>query len=126
MKTMKIAKTRNLRGGKGVKPRHDRHRGSKDCSKLESVPIVDAAVAYDCPYTMQTFILTMHNALYFPSMAHNLVPPFIMREAGLVVNDVPRINTSEEDLNNETHCIVANEASNGARLKIPLQMSFQT
>ncbi len=39
---------------------------SKDCSKLESVPIVDAAVAYDCPYTMQTFILTMHNALYVP------------------------------------------------------------
>ena len=27
---------------------------SNDCSKLESVPIVDAAIAYDCPYLMKT------------------------------------------------------------------------
>ena len=28
----------------------------------------------------------MRNALYVPSMPHNLIPPFIMREAGIVVN----------------------------------------
>ena len=27
---------------------------SNDCSKLESVPIVDAAMTYDCPYSMKT------------------------------------------------------------------------
>ena len=32
---------------------------SNDCSKLESVPIVDAAVAYDCPHTMRTYLLTV-------------------------------------------------------------------
>ena len=95
---------------------------SNDCSKLESVPIVDAAVAYDCPYTMKTFILTVRNALYVPSMTHNLIPPFVMREAGLIVNDVPRIHTKPEELTNETHCIVATAASNGADLKIPLQL----
>ena len=41
---------------------------SSDCSKLESVPIVDAAMAYDCPYSMKTFILTVRNALHVPSM----------------------------------------------------------
>ena len=80
---------------------------SNDCSKLESVPIVDAAVAYDCPYSMKTFILTVRNALHVKSMANNLVPPFILREAGLLVNDVPRIHTKPEELTNETHCIVS-------------------
>ena len=65
------------------------------CKKVENVPIVDAAVAYDCPYTMKTYILIMRNALYIPTMKHNLIPPFIMREAGLVVNDVPRIHCGE-------------------------------
>jgi hypothetical protein len=81
---------------------------SNDCSKLESIPIVDAAVAYDCPYSMETYILKVSNALYVKSMKHNLIPPFIMREAGLEVNDVPRIQTKVEDLTDKTHCIVAN------------------
>ena len=37
------------------------------CKKVENVPIVDAAVAYDCPYTMKTYILIMRNALYIPT-----------------------------------------------------------
>ena len=41
---------------------------------LKEVPIVDAAVAYDCPYTNKTYILVFHNALSVPSMDHNLVP----------------------------------------------------
>ena len=95
---------------------------SNDCSKLEAVPIVDAAVAYDCPYTMQTYILTVRNALHVSSMPHNLVPPFIMREAGLVVNDVPRIHTDVKDLTDETHCIVSKEGEGGAELKIPMTL----
>ena len=71
---------------------------SSECSKLESVPIVDAAVAYDCPYSMKTYLLSIRNALYVPSMSHNLIPPFILREAGLLVNDVPRIHTKVEEL----------------------------
>ena len=95
---------------------------SSECSKLESVPIVDAAVAYDCPYSMKTYLLSIRNALYVPSMSHNLIPPFILREAGLIVNDVPRIHTKVEELTNETHCIVARESEVGIDLKIPLKL----
>ncbi len=51
---------------------------SNNCSKLESVPIVDAVMAYDCLYTMKTYILAVRNALQVPSMEHNLIPPFIL------------------------------------------------
>jgi hypothetical protein len=47
---------------------------------LSAVPIVDAAVVYDCPYSGKTYILVCQNALSVPEMEHNLVPPFIMRE----------------------------------------------
>ena len=80
---------------------------SSDCSQLKSVPIVDAALAYDCPYSMQTYILTVRNALHVKNMDNNLVPPFILREAGLVVNDVPRIHTPTEALTCDTHCIIS-------------------
>ena len=95
---------------------------SSDCSKLESVPIVDAAVAYDCPYSMETYILAIKNALHVPSMEHNLIPPFILREAGLVVNDVPKIHTKRDELSVETHCIVANKEDNGIDLRIPIKL----
>ena len=95
---------------------------SNDCSKLEAVPIVDAALAYDCPYSMKTYILTVRNALHVESMPHNLIPPFIMREAGLTVNDVPRIHTRPGELSNETHCIVVKASSNGGDLKIPMKL----
>ena len=96
---------------------------SSDCSKLESVPIVDAAVAYDCPYTMKTYILAVKNALqHVPSMEHNLVPPFILREAGLVVNDVPKIHTKRSELSVDTHCVVASKENNEIDLRIPMQL----
>ena len=40
------------------------------------------------------------NALCVPSLEHNLIPPFILREVGLVLNDTPKIHcnvTSAED-----------------------------
>ena len=74
------------------------------------------------PYSMKTYLLSIRNALYVPSMTHNLIPPFIMREAGLVVNDVPRIHMKQEELTNETHCIVAREDDVGVNLKVPLRL----
>ena len=57
---------------------------------MTAVPIVDAAVAYEFQYTLKTCILVVKNALDVPSMNHNLAPPFILQEAGLIVNDVPK------------------------------------
>ena len=47
---------------------------SPDVPTLEKIPIVDAAVAYDCPYSMKTYLLVARNVLYIPSMDHNLIP----------------------------------------------------
>ena len=65
---------------------------------LKNVPIVDAIIAYDCPITRKAYLLVCHNALYVSSMKHNLIPPFIMREANLIVNDVPKIQLPDPDV----------------------------
>ena len=57
------------------------------------VPIVDGALAYECPYTMETYVPIVRNALYIKHLRNNLFPPFIMREGGVVVNDVPKIHS---------------------------------
>ena len=89
---------------------------SEECQTLKEVRIVDAAIAYDCEKTCKTFVLIMKNALHVPTMERNLIPPFIMREAGLQVNDVPRIHS--EDLTEESHCIIDKKLG----LRIPLRL----
>ena len=81
------------------------------------VPIVDAAVAYECPYSHKVTILMIRNALYIPSMSHNLLPPFILREAGIVVNDVPKIHCIDPSV--EDHSIYFADEE----LRIPLQLN---
>ena len=68
---------------------------------------------------MKTYLLTVRNALHVETMSHNLIPPFIMREAGLIVNDVPRIHTKSEELTDETHCIVS---KGEVEMKIPMKL----
>ena len=62
-----------------------------------NIPIVDAALQYESPYDGKTYILVIRNALYVPSMTNNLIPPFILREAGIEVNDVPKIHMADPD-----------------------------
>ena len=52
---------------------------SESTGKLENVPIVDALVAYDCPFKGKTFLLLMRNGLYIPKLEINLLSPFIIR-----------------------------------------------
>ena len=56
------------------------------------VQVVDASIAYWCPINETTYILHFNDVLYVPSMDHNLIPPFVLREAGFIVNDVRRIH----------------------------------
>ena len=67
-----------------------------ELQNLESLPILDDALAYDFPKTLKTYLLIVKNALHILSMKHNLAPPFIMRETGLELNDVPRIHIRDE------------------------------
>ena len=54
------------------------------------VPFVDAIVAYDEPTSGKTMLLKIRNALYVQSLHSNLIPPFIMRLAGIEVNECPK------------------------------------
>ena len=53
---------------------------------------MDSVISYDCPQSGQTYLLVVRNALCVPYMEHNLILPFILREAGLVLHDTPKIN----------------------------------
>ena len=90
---------------------------TSDVNSLSRVPIVDAVFAYDCPYTSNTYLIVARNALYVPSMTHNLVPPFIMREAGLQVDERARIHT--DDVTKDSHAIFDPDAN----VHIPLQLN---
>ena len=46
----------------------------------------------------------MRNELHVPSMYINLIPLFIVREAGVVINDKPKIHVSDPLLGN--HAII--------------------
>ena len=76
---------------------------AETAGSLSKVPIVDAAVAYDCPRTHQTYILIVRNALYIELMEENLIPPFILREAGLIVNECPKQHRPVGDATKEDH-----------------------
>ena len=68
------------------------HPFSSDYEALQ-VPIIDAAIQYDDPYSGGTFMLVCKEALYLPSMKHNLIPSFLVRETGLLVDDLTKVQS---------------------------------
>ena len=62
---------------------------------LERIPVVDAMVCYKCPQTLKKYLLIFHNALYVKELQHNLIPPFAMREAGIEVQEWPKIHCDD-------------------------------
>ena len=90
---------------------------SSECDTLREIAIVNEAVGYDCTETGKAWVLILKNALYVPTMERNLIPPFIIREAGLQVNNVPRIHCGE-DLHDDSLCIICKDAG----LKMPLRL----
>ena len=45
---------------------------------VKNVPIINAAIAYDCPYSQKSYILICHNYLYLTNTEDNLLTPFSM------------------------------------------------
>ena len=82
----------------------------------KKVPLVDAAVRYDCPFDGRVYILLIQNALYVPSMDYNLLPPFMLREAGVIVRDTPKIQL--EDPSDNDHALTFPETG----FRIPLSL----
>mmetsp|Transcript_10819 Transcript_10819/g.15255 ORF Transcript_10819/g.15255 Transcript_10819/m.15255 type:complete len:529 (+) Transcript_10819:911-2497(+) len=83
----------------------------------QEVPIVDGALAYDCPFSCKTFILLFRNALHVSHLDHNLIPPFILREAGLKLNQTAKIHVNQPTTLD--HAIISKENN----LKIPLALN---
>ena len=81
-----------------------------------TVPLVDATIKYDNPYNGKSCILVLRNALHVPSMDNNLIPPFMLREMGVAVNDVPKIH--KEDPTVDDHAITFLETG----FRIPLSL----
>lgn len=50
------------------------------------VQVVDAVLLSEDKYTGESYLLLIRNALSIPSMNHHLIPPFMMRLAGVQVN----------------------------------------
>jgi hypothetical protein len=92
--------------------------------KAQDVPICDLAVAYDhiSPDLPETFILIFRNALVIPAMDHHLIPPFILREGGHVVNDVPKYQLTDPTI--EDHCILLSGTEPTARIPLQLYGTF--
>ena len=82
----------------------------------KDIPIVHAAVQYDCPYNGDSYVLVIRNALHVKSMKHNLMPPFLMREAGVQVRDIPKIHVV--DPSTDDHAIYFKEGD----FRIPLKL----
>ena len=92
--------------------------GFEDGMQIDDVPVVHAAVAYDCPRTFKKFILIFHEALYFPDMEMHLLNPFQMRNQVIVVNELPLQQLSPGERNQFSHSIIEEETG----LHIPLTL----
>jgi hypothetical protein len=83
---------------------------------VTNVPIINAALAYDCNKTFQTYILIFNQALYMEDMARHLICPNQLRMNGIVVNDCPSQFVPKEQRTKETHSIITET------LSIPLEL----
>ena len=72
---------------------------------------------YDCTYSGLTYMRVARNTLSVPLMDHNLFPAFILREAGLIVNETAKIHCDDPSI--ENHSIFDEESG----LRIPLSLN---
>ena len=93
---------------------------SESAGKLDKVPIVDAVVAYDCPYKAKVYLLLMRNALQVSDIHVNLLPPFIVRESGLHIDECPKSQSPEPTV--DTHSIYSTETD--LRIHLGLHNTF--
>ena len=78
---------------------------SEPTGGLNNILIVDAMLDYDCERTNQVYLLVLRNILYIEGMDDNLIPPFILREAGLIVNEQAKMHCQEGTVTEEDHTI---------------------
>jgi hypothetical protein len=77
-------------------------------------------MCYDNPVSLRTYILVMRNALLIPTMSHNFLPPFLVCEAGLFLDETPKHQAVSPTINN--HLIY--DSRMGMRIHLQLQGIF--
>lgn len=75
---------------------------TKSLGSLKAVPIVDAIVIYECPYTSVEYLMVIHNALYIKENADNYIPPFALREAGIEICTKAKLHCTEPTIDNHS------------------------
>ena len=93
---------------------------SSNLPTMDMVEIGDVVIAYDDPFSLKTYLLVMRNALLIPSMDHNLIPPFLLRMAGLHVDETPKHQLASPTVDN--HSIYDSET--GMRIHLKLKGIF--
>ena len=81
-----------------------------------NVEVVNAMIQYDSPLDGREYMFVIQNTLRVPSMSNNLIPPFIIRENGIILNECAKIHC--DDPTREDHAIIFK----GYDLHIPLQL----
>ena len=94
---------------------------TNDVGTIE-VPIVDVLIVYQDEMTGNIYYLIARNVLYVESMNHNLIPPFILREAGLIVNERAKIHTDPDTVCPEDHSII--DPKSGLHIQMELDGTF--
>jgi hypothetical protein len=107
-----------------VSPYTDAHES------IKSVPIVQAATAYDNPETGETYILILNQAIWMgDKMRHTLVNPNQLRAYGITVQDNPFIEApifiSTED-NNFSVPLSCKGTILGVATRTPTEQELQT
>ncbi len=87
---------------------------------MEDVEIGDVAMAYEDPRSGITYLLIMQNALLILLMNHNLLPPFLVQEAGLFLCETPKCHSSYPSVTN--HLII--DSTTGMHIHLELNGIF--
>ena len=89
---------------------------TNELSKPMLVDVVNAVITYDCPRTGLSYPLLINNALFVPSIDCCLINPFIMRLAGVQVDECPKFLSPFPSIENHSLYFPDTE------LRIPLQL----
>ena len=81
---------------------------------------MDDVIEYDCTSSGETYLLDVRNALCVPTIYINLIPPFVLREAGLLLNYTPKIHCKDPSV--EDHSLFDEET--GPRIPFTLNGTF--
>ena len=73
---------------------------------LHHVPIVTAALAYQDPISLETYILCFPQSLYIESLDTNLLCPLQLRNNGVTIFETPWQFLHPNDRTRESHSII--------------------